>query len=130
MCRGKSLRRAGAGSGFNQASLDERKTIAASRSIVVAPRTFGELLAITTRATFGTVELRRRLPGNWTNKGPGNQRAVLRLLRRPTAWIDLGVYLTVKVIARLRVRRKFRKQDFNAWERDHTSRAIGQPARS
>lgn len=109
---------------------DERRTIAASRSVVVAPRTSGELLAITTRATFGTVELRRRVPGNWANKGPGNNRAVVKLLLRPTTWPDLGVYLTVKLLARWRARRKFRNQDLQGWERDQTSRVIGHPARS
>jgi len=109
----------------------ERRTVQDCRSIVVASRTLADLLAITTRAHFGTAELRLRFPGLFANRGPTNHAALLALWARPWLWPQLTVYTVVKLVARWRSLRKLRatmhsacaQPPATAWERDDAARA-------
>jgi glycosyltransferase involved in cell wall biosynthesis len=101
----------------------ERKTLNSARSIVFAPRTIQNLIAIETRADFGTFELARRHPELWTNKGSSNYKALLSLLKDPSLWPRIFIYLYVRMAARRRAKARFHTNTF-VWERDGTSRNI------
>lgn len=111
-----------------QFSASERETVADCRSVVRAPRTVGELVAIKARSHYGTMELRARLPGLWGNVGERNGGALRRLAaREPWWWPRLAAYAYVKAAARARARRRMRAGAGAAagWERDESSRVGG-----
>lgn len=103
---------------------DERATLIECRSIVYAPRTLRELVAIKTRSYAGTAELKRLFPQLWGNLGPENGNSLKRLALRPWLWPRLAAYTYVKVAARLRARRTLGRGGSAIWERDHTSRQV------
>ena len=101
---------------------EERKMLNSVRSIVYAPHTVQNLIAIEARADFGTFELAGRHPELWTNKGNSNQKALRGLLLRdPLSWPQLFIYLYVRTAARRRAKAQLATNTF-VWERDETSR--------
>jgi glycosyltransferase involved in cell wall biosynthesis len=100
----------------------ERATLHDCWSIVFAPKTLRELICIKTRSHFGSMELRRRFPEFWVNKGDGNGSALKKLCMRPWHWPKLAVYGYVKLVARGRAHRRLRSGDLGGWERDESSR--------
>src|ERR1700733_469416 len=60
---------------------EERETIVSVRSIVFAPRTINNLIAIEARADFGTFELARLYPDLWANKGDSNHKVLVNLFK-------------------------------------------------
>lgn len=102
---------------------EERATLKCARSTVFVPHTVKNLIAIETRADFGTRELEWRHPDLWRNKGRGNQKALLSLLGNPLLWPQLCVYWFVRTAARRRAGVLSDKNTF-VWERDDTSRKI------
>jgi glycosyltransferase involved in cell wall biosynthesis len=101
---------------------DERETLVSFSSIVFAPHRIKDLLAIRTRAYYGSVELSRVYPESWKNRGLNNNRALLDLLRTPSLWLGVLIYLSVNILARAKTHLYFRKQA-SVWERDNTSRS-------
>ena len=99
----------------------ERETLQDCRSIVFAPKTVKDLIAIMTRAHYGTCELREKLPGAWGNLGPKNKSELRRLCLRFWLWPQLLIYAYVKVMARIRSRQRIKARG-TGWERDQTSR--------
>jgi glycosyltransferase involved in cell wall biosynthesis len=99
----------------------ERQTLADVKSTVFAPRMVQDLVRIRTRAYLGTIELARRYPDLWQNKGDRNHRTVLGLLRSPLLWPKLAVYCYVNIIARYRALSRVNASSL-PWERDNTSR--------
>ncbi len=108
----------------------ERATLSDCHSIVYAPRTLRDLIAIKTRSHFGTRQLRLFAPSLWSNVGPGNARALLRLSAHLTLWPALAVYCFVKFAARCRALRQLRQSHPPAWERDNTSRPLPAPEKA
>jgi glycosyltransferase involved in cell wall biosynthesis len=104
-----------------QFALAERATLQDCRSVVHAPKTLRELIAIKTRSYMGTAQLRRLYPDLWRNLGQGNRGSLQRLALRPWLWPRLAAYSFVKVAARIRGKRRI-GQEGMAWERDQTSR--------
>ena len=100
---------------------EERETLRSVRSIVYPPRTIQNLIAIEARADFGTFELARRDPDLWNNKGPGNGKALVNLLKHPLYWLQLFTYCYVRAAARRRAKVRLHADAF-VWERDETSR--------
>ena len=101
---------------------EERKTLNSVRSIVYAPHTIQNLIAIEARADFGTFELASRHPELWTNKGDSNHSALRSLLLRdPLSWPQLFIYWYVRTAARRRAKARLDTNTF-VWERDETSR--------
>jgi glycosyltransferase involved in cell wall biosynthesis len=100
----------------------ERETVHGATSIVFPPRTIRGLITIEARADFGSLELARRYPLLWKNRGEGNHRQLLFLFRRPALWPRLLAYVLIKIAARSKARTRWRKKAF-VWERDETSRA-------
>ena len=101
----------------------ERQTLGDANSIVFAPRTIRELILIRTRAYYGTIELARRYPDLWNNKGESNHKTVVHLLRLPLLWPKLLVYCCVNIVARYKAIARFRTASF-LWERDDSSRRV------
>jgi glycosyltransferase involved in cell wall biosynthesis len=99
----------------------ERQTLADVESTVFAPRMVKDLIRIRTRAYLGTIELARRYPDLWQNKGDRNHKTVLGLLWFPLLWPKLAVYCYVNIIARYRALSRVNASSLS-WERDNTSR--------
>ena len=100
---------------------EERETLTSVRSIVFAPHTINNLIAIEARADFGTFELARLYPELWTNKGDSNHKALMSLFKHPLLWPRLLIYWYVRAIARRKATIRLRTNSF-IWERDQTSR--------
>jgi glycosyltransferase involved in cell wall biosynthesis len=100
---------------------NERETLVHAHSIVFAPRTIKDLILIRIRAYFGTMELARRFPDVWKNRGESNHKTVVRLLSSPSLWPKLLVYYYVNILARYKVLTRIRVAN-SLWERDNTSR--------
>lgn len=100
---------------------EERQTLMSVNSIVFAPHTIEDLILIRTRAYYGTIELARRFPTLWNNRGESNHRTIGRLLGSPFLWPKLLVYCYVNIMARYKAIVRFRTASF-LWERDNTSR--------
>jgi glycosyltransferase involved in cell wall biosynthesis len=103
---------------------EERETLYSVRSIVYAPCTIQNLIAIEARADFGTFELASRHPELWTNKGKSNHHNLRSiLLGDPFSWSRLFIYWYVRAAARRRAKVRLATNTF-VWERDETSRSI------
>ena len=102
---------------------EERETLSDARSIVFAPKTLRDLIAIKTRSHFGSYELTRLYPDKWANKGQSNSGSLLRLWKNPLLWPRLMAYCGIKVVARQRARNRFRAGG-KQWERDESSRQL------
>lgn len=106
---------------------EERETLTSVKSIVFAPHTINDLIAIEARADFGTFELARRYPELWSNKGGNNHKTLMSLFKHPSLWPRLFIYGYVRAIARRSAKIRLRNNTF-IWERDQTSRnAAGEP---
>lgn len=101
---------------------EERVRIASVSSVVAAPRTFRELIAVMTRVHFGNTELRKRAPHLWENNGEGNRKTLLGLAKRPAMWPKVATYSWVKIVARLRSHWRYTRARHTIWERDETAR--------
>ncbi len=108
---------------------EERTTVAYVSSTVYAPRTIKSLTAIEARADFGTRELELLHPHLWKNKSHNNQKALLILLKNPLLWAKLAVYCLVRATARRQAHSLPKTSNF-VWERDETSRDIGDQPKS
>jgi glycosyltransferase involved in cell wall biosynthesis len=100
----------------------ERETLATVCSTVFPPRRIRDLIAIETRADFGSLQLARLYPELWTNNGGRNHGRLFGLLMNPILWPTLAVYAYVKVSARIRARVRLKNKAF-FWERDESSRS-------
>jgi glycosyltransferase involved in cell wall biosynthesis len=100
----------------------ERETLPSVCSIVFAPRRIKDLLAVRTRAYFGSAELSRLYPDLWRNRGLSNNRALIALLKIPVLWPGLLLYLSVNGLARFKARSYMRNRR-SIWQRDNTSRS-------
>ena len=104
----------------------ERETLARVTSIVFAPRTLKQLIAVRARAHYGILELADRFPMLFKkNIDDGNLRTIIALLRKPTLWPGMLVYFYVNTTAKSWAR-IWRRAGIFVWRRDDTSRvAIG-----
>ena len=100
---------------------EERETLASVKSMVFAPRTIGQLIAVRTRAYNGTFELAARFPELWMNKGEANNRTLIGLFKEPRLWLGLLIYCYVNIFARCRAEFFLELESFS-WQRDDTSR--------
>jgi glycosyltransferase involved in cell wall biosynthesis len=100
---------------------EERETLQCVKSMVFAPRTIAQLIAIRTRAYIGMSELVARFPELWTNKGGTNHRMLMGLFKEPRLWLGLVIYFYVHSFARCHAAILFRTGSVY-WQRDETSR--------
>jgi glycosyltransferase involved in cell wall biosynthesis len=106
---------------------EERVRVEGAVSVVRAPRTVKELLAVMTRVHFGNTELHKLAPHLWANHDQGNGKTLFHLMKRPSLWPKIASYLSVKTIARLRSRWRYARARHTVWERDETARQAAMP---
>ncbi|WP_084306140.1 glycosyltransferase family 2 protein [Bradyrhizobium sp. ARR65] len=104
-----------------QFSPEERETVRSANSTVFPPRTIRDLILIRTRVYYGTLELIGRFPELWRNHGESNHKAVIKLIKSPSQWFGVAVYILVNTLARYRAERKVHTRSVG-WERDNSSR--------
>lgn len=104
---------------------DERVVLTDVAFTVAVPRTLRDLLAVRTRAAFGSRELAGAYPErDFARTTSGTVHALLALARRdPRLWPQVAVYVAVT----LEARRRARGSRGGLWHRDLSSRAL--PAR-
>jgi glycosyltransferase involved in cell wall biosynthesis len=101
---------------------EERETLASVTSIVFAPRTLKQLIAIRGRVHYGIFELADRFPNLFKrNIDDSNLRTIIALLRKPKLWLGLLVYFYVNATA-ITWARIWRRTGIFVWRRDDTSR--------
>ena len=104
----------------------ERETLARATSIVFAPRTLRQLIAVRARAHYGIFELADHFPILFKkNIDDSNFRTIIALLRKPELWPGMLVYFCVNATA-ICWARIWRRAGIFVWRRDDTSRvALG-----
>lgn len=88
--------------------------------VVPAPRTFRALLRRGERIALGNLELEAH--GETVGEGGGGRALLGRVFRRPALWPSFAVYLVGRLIVRGRARRRWRRGELSAWNRDETTR--------
>ena len=101
---------------------EERETLDFVASTVFPPRTIKALLAIRTRAHYGSFELKNLYPQLWENRIASNNQALTRLFHDPRLWLKLAIYCLISLVAQHRAKRRVPGGRMR-WERDNTSRA-------
>lgn len=101
---------------------DER-AIADVTCVVRAPRDVRSLVKVKTRGHLGRLELVERHPELVERQDLDHSGALTRMVRHPRRWLDLAIYLGVRVVARARAERRFRRGDLRGWERDLSTRS-------
>lgn len=100
----------------------ERMVVSEAPVTVYAPRTFTNLLRTKTRSRLGGYQLRRLYPRQDTQDRK-LAMAVLRSLRLSRRLpYQLGVYVAVNVITRVRARRWLNSMENYRWEKDESGR--------
>lgn len=103
-------------------SSEERLVLPGCRFVISPPRDIASLVTIKTRSRRGNLELSRHFPDRRRDDAPANRRFLLGLLRRPSEWGDLGVYMGVCLLTSLRAGMKHLLNRHDRWERDESSR--------
>lgn len=102
----------------------ERKTVEEAYFSIQAPIHLAGVIAIKTRSQKGLIQLRSRFP-ELDQSQPGQKRALLLRMLKPSAWLDTAVYVAVMLIAKRRAHRLQRDPTGMAkWERDESSRRV------
>jgi glycosyltransferase involved in cell wall biosynthesis len=109
-------------------SREERQTVDSCFFTVSVPRSLGSVVDIKTRSHFGNYELQQHYPQLWKNEESDHRSAIGRLFVKPWLWPALAIYAYVKVMARVRTRRKYKRGDHRLWERDESSRQASSSA--
>lgn len=105
-------------------STRERKTVESCTFTIRPPKTIAGLIAIKTRAHFGNLELQVKYPKMQEKEQSDHVSALKQMIGHPTSWPALGVYMSVRVISRLKANWRFRFGDHRKWDRDDTGREL------
>ena len=100
----------------------ERAAVDAAKSIVKAPSTLAGLIKIKTRSRLGGFQLAMLYPELMRNDDKHYGAAIWDILKRPSIWPCVPVYLYVNLTAKRRALMQFRQLDQYVWERDDSSR--------
>jgi glycosyltransferase involved in cell wall biosynthesis len=103
----------------------ERVRVDACTFTITPPVRIAGVVREKTRSCLGRYQLALRFPELRRSFGERLGAVVegLRLLREPSVWPSVPVYLGVVVLARLRALRRALLAEFDVWERDATSRS-------
>ena len=104
---------------------DERETLWDVSSKVFAPRTLKNLIATKTRSHYGSLELARRFPTQWKNRGESNRAPLKQLFKQSRFWPKLSAYCFVTLVAKSRAKKLVRRGNFK-WLRDETARVAAE----
>jgi hypothetical protein len=98
----------------------ERVVVADHAFVQPAPRDRASLVRRRVRAAAGTLQYRRLHPEGHVVGGAGGLGR--ELLARPADWPAAAAYLSVRLEAQRRARRKLRRGGLGTWERDESTR--------
>jgi cellulose synthase/poly-beta-1,6-N-acetylglucosamine synthase-like glycosyltransferase len=105
----------------NLAKPHERRVVDGCFATVTMPQTFGDLLKVKTRWTYGNLELAALRPDLNNNDQNKHEGALKYLLPRPWLWIHVPAFVFVYVYAQFAARKRFAAKQA-VWERDESSR--------
>jgi len=103
---------------------DERVSVQQSHSNVRSPAKLSDLIKIKTRSRLGRYELAEKFPELMNREEKRYGSAFLVLLRKPSNWVKLPIYIYVNMVSRIRAKYQRKLHGFSCWERDSSSRAI------
>ena len=104
----------------------ERKCVGTCSFTVFAPTRLSGLIKIMSRSRLGRLQLRSVYPDLAERLQEQHGRAIWTLLfRRPSLWPDAVVYAMVALLARSLARRRFKRSEFEIWDRDDSARQDG-----
>ena len=100
---------------------DERRTLTDCTFNVFAPKTIKGLIAIKTRSRLGSLELTAKgyVPREEQREGTTPGSMLGSLVCHP---ISSAIYITLKMVTRIRANRQFKQRRFDVWERDESAR--------
>jgi len=105
----------------NIAKPSERRVVQGCYATVTMPQTFGDLLKVKTRWTYGNLELSSLRPDLDVNDKHKHEGAFGYLFWRPWLWLNVPAFVFVFVYAQIAARKRFAKKQ-SAWERDESTR--------
>lgn len=106
---------------FNQ---NERAIVTNCWSLVRAPQNLKGLVKIKTRSRRGRYELAQKFPELMRNENKEYGKAFLNLVRSPSLWPKVAIYLYVNMASRLYARILPGGITNGHWERDESSREV------
>jgi cellulose synthase/poly-beta-1,6-N-acetylglucosamine synthase-like glycosyltransferase len=109
----------------NLAKPSERHVVDGCDATVTMPQTFGDLLKVKTRWTYGNLELSALRPDLDQNDRHKHEGAFSYLLLRPWLWLNVPAFIFVFVYAQIAARKRFAKRQ-SIWERDESTRPFSQ----
>ncbi|MDB5318766.1 MAG: glycosyl transferase [Phycisphaerales bacterium] len=105
----------------NVAKPNERRVVQGCYATVTMPQTFGDLLKVKTRWTYGNLELSSLRPDLDQNDKHKHEGAFGYLFWRPWLWLNVPAFVFVFVYAQIAARKRFAKRQ-STWERDDSTR--------
>ena len=100
----------------------ERAAVDGAKSIVKAPSTLAGLIKIKTRSRLGGFQLAKLYPELLENDDKNYGTAFWDILKSPSIWPCVPVYLYVNMTAKRRALKQLQQLDQYVWERDDSSR--------
>jgi len=100
----------------------ERCNVEGAYSIVTAPASLQWLIKIKTRSRMGQWQLAGLYPNLLANEAKDYSGAMFEVLKKPTLWPKVLVYLYVNFVSRILAKRKMKDLANYRWETDVSSR--------
>lgn len=100
----------------------ERTSISQAKSTVTAPTTLAGLIKIKTRSRLGGYQMAQRFPELLQNDDKDYGSAAWDVLKQPSLWACVPVYLYVNLVAKRRAKKQLQSLEKYVWERDESSR--------
>jgi cellulose synthase/poly-beta-1,6-N-acetylglucosamine synthase-like glycosyltransferase len=105
----------------NLARPAERRVVDGCHATVTMPRTFGDLLKVKTRWTYGNLELSATRPDLDENDRNKHEGAIKHLILRPWLWPNVPAFIFVYIYAQIAARKRFAARQA-IWDRDASTR--------
>jgi len=105
----------------NLARPNERRVVQTCHALITMPQTFGDLLKVKTRWTYGNLELATARPDLNSNDQKKHEGALSHLLMRPWLWIHMPTFVYVYVYAQFAARKRLAHRQA-IWDRDASTR--------
>jgi cellulose synthase/poly-beta-1,6-N-acetylglucosamine synthase-like glycosyltransferase len=111
----------------NLARPHERRVVDGCYATVTMPQTFGDLLKVKTRWTYGDLELAALRPDLNYNDQHKHEGALKCVMLRPWLWVHVPAFVFVYFYAQFAARKRFALKQA-VWERDESTRPFPAPA--
>jgi glycosyltransferase involved in cell wall biosynthesis len=107
---------------------EERRVVEGCYALISMPETFGDLLKVKTRWTYGNLELAAARPDLSVNDRERYKGVPGHLLMRPWLWPHIPAFVFVYAYTRHQARKKIAAKQ-SAWERDNSTRTLPRETR-